>query len=93
MDPDRLAYGLYVVWDPPADLTVVDLERGHPGIIVGPFWQDVEVKWLFRETEPVSQHVYDYRWLREVDTAEFVDAANRVAECRHGGRAEAQGGE
>ncbi|GEL19123.1 hypothetical protein PA7_29600 [Pseudonocardia asaccharolytica DSM 44247 = NBRC 16224] len=51
MDPDRLAYGRYVVWDPPPDLPIRDLEPGHPGIIVGPFWQDVEVNWFFRESE------------------------------------------
>ncbi|MGQ0573138.1 MAG: hypothetical protein ACT4RN_02915 [Pseudonocardia sp.] len=83
MDKDRLAYGRYVVWNPPPDLTVVDLEPGHPGIIVGPFWQDVEVNWLFRESEPVSQHVYHYDWLREVDAAGFLEAANRIAERMH----------
>lgn len=81
MDPERLAYGRYVVWDPPEDLQLpsTDLERGHPGVIVGPHWQDVGVKWLFRERDTVSQHVYHYDWLREVDAAEFAEAVSIVA--------------
>ncbi|MGH3565101.1 MAG: hypothetical protein ACRDRH_03525 [Pseudonocardia sp.] len=79
MDRDRLASGRYVIWDPPADLTGIDLVVGHPGVIVDPAWQDVEVSWFMRESETVSQHVYDYHWLSEVDAVEFLRAAMRVA--------------
>jgi hypothetical protein len=82
MEPDRLAYGRYVVWDPEPRVAHIDLEPGHPGIVVGPYWQDVEVKWFFRESEPVSQHVYDYRWLKEVDAEGFLEAAKKANE-RH----------
>lgn len=75
MDPDRLRLGMYVLWDPDERSSASGLEPGHPGIITDPSWQDVGVRWLFREGQDVSQYVYDYRFLREASVEEFVEAA------------------
>ncbi|SDC53656.1 hypothetical protein [Actinokineospora iranica] len=78
MERQDLRAGAYVRWAPPDGTTGVDLVEGAPGIITGPHWQDVEVKWFLREDDPVSQHVYNYQWLREVGPLEFLDACVAV---------------
>ncbi|MFT7835895.1 hypothetical protein Q5530_07070 [Saccharothrix sp. BKS2] len=84
MEREDLRAGAYVVWAPPEGLEGVDLRPGAPGVITGPHWQDVEVRWFLRETDPVSEHVYDHRWLREVGPLEFLDACTEVRERASG---------